>query len=407
MSLFTSTDFASACAAGTDWRDTSKNVLEKLDGIRTDQDGFNFGFLYVSDHLADDMNSILTLFKSVLKIDHWVGSVGMGVLGCGQSFVDQPAISAMIGRFDKDSFCIFPAKGDDQSVVSEWLESHTPMLGVVHGDPMSEEDPQEVLRDLSESTQSFLVGGLSSSRKGHYQIADEIYENSICGAFFKDNIQVSTAISQGCHPIGKAHTITKTDENVILEIDNRPALDVLQDDLRAYYSSENDIDLGSLTLNMSDLESSDQIPPEFKCLFSGNIHAAFPFSQSDQNDYMVRSLAGVYAEENSIAVAENIDVGMQILFSSRDSKSVVTDLSQALVQLQKRVTAERGSFSPKAALYISCVARGFSEDPNTEETETDLIQDVFGPVPMVGFYAGGEISNARLYGYTGVIALFF
>lgn len=407
MSLFTSTDFASACAAGTDWRDTSKNVLEKLDEIRTDTDGFNFGFLYISDHLADDMNSILTLFKSVLKIDHWVGSVGMGVLGCGQSFVDQPAISAMIGRFDGDSFCVFPAKGDDQSGIADWLEANTPMLGVVHGDPMSEEDPQEVLRDLSESTHSFLVGGLSSSRKGHYQIADDIYENSVCGAFFKDSVQVSTAISQGCHPIGAAHTITKTDENVILELDNRPALDVLQDDLRAHYAAQNDVSVETLTLDMQDLETSDQVPAEFKSLFNGNIHAAFPFSQSDQNDYMVRSVTGVYAEERSIGVAENIEVGMQILFSSRDQKSVVTDLSQALVALQKRVTAERGIFAPKAALYISCVARGFSADPNTEENETDLIHDVFGPVPMVGFYAGGEISNARLYGYTGVIALFF
>lgn len=407
MSLFTSTDFASACAAGTDWRDTSKNVLEKLDEIRTQGDDFNFGFLYISDHLAEDANSILTLFKSVLKIDHWIGSVGMGVLGCGQSFVDQPAVSAMIGRFDKDSFCVFPAEGDDQSAVADWLENNVPMLGIVHGDPMAEEDPQQVLQDLGDSTNSFLIGGLSSSRHAHYQIADELYENSVSGAFFTDSLQVSTTLSQGCHAIAEAHTITKTDQNVILELDNKPALDVLQDDLRARYAKKHDVDIKSLTLNMSDVETSDHIPAEFRALFQGDIHAAFPFSQSDQNDYMVRSLTGVYAEERSISVAEQVDVGMQILFSERDAKSVVTDLSQALVALQKRVTAERGSFTPKAALYISCVARGFSQDPTTEENETDLIYDIFGAVPMVGFYAGGEISNSRLYGYTGVIALFF
>ncbi len=407
MSVFTSSDFASASAAGTDWRDTSKNVLEKLNDVRTDDDSFNFGFLYISDHLAEDASSILNLFKSVLKIDHWVGSVGMGVLGCGQSFVDQPAISAMIGRFDTDSFCVFPATGDDQSSVSEWLEGNTPMLGIVHGDPMSEQDPQEVLKDLAMTTNSFLIGGLSSSRKTHYQIADELYENSVCGAFFTDRLQVSTTISQGCHPIAEAHTITKTDENVILEINGRPALEVLQDDLRALYAERHGIDVKSLTLDMRDMETSDHIPAEFKPLFQGNIHAAFPFSQSDQNDYMVRSLTGIYAEERSLSVAERVEVGMQILFSERDSKSVVTDLSEALVALQKRVMAERGNFQPKAALYISCVARGFSEDPSTEENETDLIHDVFGAVPMVGFYAGGEISNARLYGYTGVLALFF
>lgn len=407
MSLFTSTDFASACAAGTDWRDTSKNVLEKLDGIRTQGDNFNFGFLYISDHLAEDAGSILTLFKSVLKIDHWVGSVGMGVLGCGQSFVDQPAISAMIGRFDPNSFCVFPAQGDNQNAVAQWLEETLPVLGIVHGDPMSDQDPQQVLQELGNSTNSFLIGGLSSSRKAHYQIANELYENSISGAFFSDSLNVSTALSQGCHPIAEGHTITKTDQNVILELDNKPALDVLQDDLRKHYAETHGVALDSMTLNMNDLETSDHVPEEFKALFQGNIHVAFPFCQSDQNDYMVRSLTGVFADERSISVAEDVEVGMQVLFSERDSKSVVTDLSQALIALQKRVTAERGSFSPKGALYISCVARGFSQDPKTEENEIDLIYDLFGPLPMVGFYAGGEISNARLYGFTGVIALFF
>lgn len=407
MSLFTSTHFASACAAGTDWRDTSKSVLEKLDETRTEDDSFNFGFIYISDHLAEDATSILNLFKSVLKVENWVGSIGMGVLGCGQAFVDQPAISAMIGRFDADEFCVFPAGTQDQTAVTDWLAANTPMLGVVHGDPMAEQDPQEVLQELSETTGSFLIGGLSSSRKAHYQIANELYENSTSGAFFSDNVQVSTSLSQGCYPIADVHTITKVDENVILEIDDRPAVDVMQDDLRADYAAQTGTDLKDLTLDLSDVETSDHVPAEFKPLFQGHIHAAFPFSQSDQKDYMVRSLTGIYADERSLSVAEDIDVGRRILFAKRDSKSVVADLSKSLVALQKRVTAERGSFEPKAALYISCVARGFSQDPSTEENEIDLIYDVFGALPMTGFYAGGEISNARLYGFTGVIALFF
>lgn len=407
MSLFTSTHFASASAAGIDWRDTSKNVLEKLDGVRTDDDSFNFGFIYISDHLAEDATSILNLFKSVLKIDNWVGSIGMGVLGCGQSFIDQPAISAMIGRFDPDSFCIFPVEGEDQSGISKWLGSHTPMLGVVHGDPMAEKDPQEVLQGLAETTNSFLVGGLSSSRKQHYQIANELYENSVSGAFFSEQIEVSTTLSQGCYPISPVRTITKTDENVILEIDDRPALDVLEEDLRTHYAEKERKDIKSLTIGLRDIETSDHVPVEFKPLFTGQIHAAFPFSQSDRQDYSVRSITGVFADERSLAVAEHVDVGRGILFAKRDEGSVMGDLSESLEALRKRVEAERGEFKPKGALYISCVARGFSQEPTTEQNETDIIFDLFGALPTAGFYAGGEISNARLYGYTGVLVLFF
>ena len=53
----------------------------------------------------------------------------------------------------------------------------------------------------------------------------------------------------------------------------------------------------------------------------------------------------------------------------------------------------------------ACVARG----PNlfgSESEELTLIRDELGEFPLVGFFANGEISHDRLYGYTGVLALF-
>ena len=35
-----------------------------------------------------------------------------------------------------------------------------------------------------------------------------------------------------------------------------------------------------------------------------------------------------------------------------------------------------------------------------------MIRDAVGKIPLVGIYANGEISNSRLYGYTGVLTLF-
>jgi small ligand-binding sensory domain FIST len=34
------------------------------------------------------------------------------------------------------------------------------------------------------------------------------------------------------------------------------------------------------------------------------------------------------------------------------------------------------------------------------------IRRVFGDIPIVGFFGNGEISNDRVYGYTGVLTLF-
>ena len=41
-----------------------------------------------------------------------------------------------------------------------------------------------------------------------------------------------------------------------------------------------------------------------------------------------------------------------------------------------------------------------------EQHRGGLLQAQLGEVPLVGFFANGEIANHRLYGYTGVLTLF-
>ncbi|MEE8224028.1 MAG: FIST C-terminal domain-containing protein, partial [Alphaproteobacteria bacterium] len=65
----------------------------------------------------------------------------------------------------------------------------------------------------------------------------------------------------------------------------------------------------------------------------------------------------------------------------------------------------RAATPPRGALYYSCVARG----PNLfgdGSVELGTVAEALGDVPLVGFFANGEICNNRLYGYTGVLTLF-
>ncbi len=420
MSLITSSHFASACAGGTDWREAAKNVLEQLNDTQTDKGYFNFGFLYISDHLADDTSSILNFFKSVLNVDHWVGSVGMGIVGGTQSMIDTPAISAMICRLPEDSFCIFPPddefdehEDEDSShatahdSIYEWTRRNMPLLTITHGDPLSEHDLLADLSDLEKETNSFIIGGMASSRNAHYQIADTVRENMLSGALFSDAVNVATTLSQGCEPISDFHTVTKADEATILELNDRLAIDVFQDDLRRTEAKKQNVDTTQFTTDLKAIEFSDKIPAEFQNLFHAQVHIARPLLHSDQKDYMVRNINRLNADEGSISISEPISVGDRILFVERNENSLVTDLSRSLVALRKRIQSEKGEFSPKAALYISCVARGMGPSFPDEKNEIDLIREIIGPIPMTGFYAGGEINNAQLYGFTGILTLFF
>jgi small ligand-binding sensory domain FIST len=90
----------------------------------------------------------------------------------------------------------------------------------------------------------------------------------------------------------------------------------------------------------------------------------------------------------------------QIMFCQRDASTAQSDLLRMLNELQKGLDAEA-----KAGVYFSCVARG----PNLfgpDSRELKIIQNAIGSLPLAGFFGNGEISNDRLYAYTGVLTLF-
>ena len=87
------------------------------------------------------------------------------------------------------------------------------------------------------------------------------------------------------------------------------------------------------------------------------------------------------------------------MFCRRDRAAAEADLAAMARRVRARVDQVRG------AVYVSCLARG----PNTfesAEAEIAILQHALGDVPLIGFYANGEISHDRVYGYTGVLALF-
>ena len=121
---------------------------------------------------------------------------------------------------------------------------------------------------------------------------------------------------------------------------------------------------------------------------------------TDTGDYLVRNLIGLDPSNGLVAIAEEVEAGDRIMFVRRDAESAAKDVARMLEELKSRLSSP-----PKGALYYSCVARGpnlFDED----SFELRAIQDAFGDIPLVGFFGNGEISNNRIYGYTGVLTLF-
>ena len=57
------------------------------------------------------------------------------------------------------------------------------------------------------------------------------------------------------------------------------------------------------------------------------------------------------------------------------------------------------------AIYVSCAGRG-GPHFGGPSAELQIVRRALGDVPLVGFFAGGEIAHQHVYGYTGVLTVF-
>ncbi len=334
-------------------------------------DGGSIGFVYVTDKLAPAMSDIVQRLILRTGIKDWVGTVGYGVFAGRMAAYDKPAVAAMIGSWPTDFYQLF-----DCIPSEDWKLAPDGALAkaIVHVDPRNRQS-DSLLRSLSANSGAYLFGGVTASRGAQYdQVAGIVTDGGASGLLLAPEIPVAIGITQGCSPIGPARTITAARDNLIIEIDGESPLHALLNDLSA--------------AGISDLRT-----------LSNSLHAGLLVANSDTGDYLVRNLTGIDAERGVIEIAEQIENGQRILFCQRDRASAETDLTRMARQLRGRVEQVRG------ALYISCIARG----PNLFESanaEIGLLQEALGDVPLVGFYANGEIARDRIYGYTGVLALF-
>ena len=366
--------FQVAQASGGDWENLTSKCLSELGQL---PDGANLGFVYVTDSLDEDLRSILSRLRDQTRIHSWVGTIGFGVCVSRTELFDLPAMAIMVGAVPRDSFCLLPAIGPDDldlpdDVVS-WAEAHNPTLGVVHADPRVP-GLEDIFTRIQNKTGCFLVGGMTASRGVQEQIADDVTDGGVSGILLGSEISAVTGLTQGCSPIGPIHVITEGSDNILHSLDDRPALDVFREDIGELLAR----DLSRI---------------------NGYVHAAIPIRGSDTGDYLVRNLLGVYPDQGWVSIGERIDKGDQVMFVRRDGTSALADLKRMVADIRRRADTP-----PKAAFYYSCIARG----PNLfgkDSTELKTIADILGDVPLIGFFANGEISNNRLYGYTGVLSL--
>ncbi len=359
--------FKLAHATDANWQTALADCLRQLADIPPEA---NLGFLYVTDQYAADFAKIHRELQDKTGVAHWTGTIGHAICCTGKEYYEQPAMVILLTDFPAGSFYLTQGLEQLPSPPHEGLQ-----FAVMHGDPRNGQLPDLLQQFATRLGDGYLVGGLTSSASYYYQLADKLSEGQLSGVVFSDQVAVVSGLTQGCSPIGPQHTITECDGNYAVSLDQRPALEVLKEDIGEILARD---------LNR----------------IGGYIFAGFPVSGSDTGDYLVRNLLGVDPDHGVLAIGDYLHKGSTMMFCRRDGRTAVQDLQRMLGHIKQRLTGP-----PKGGLYFSCMGRG-QHMFGAISKEMELIREQLGDIPLVGFYANGEIAGQRLYGYTGVLTLF-
>ncbi|MDN3579833.1 FIST signal transduction protein [Mucilaginibacter flavus] len=202
--------------------------------------------------------------------------------------------------------------------------------------------------------------------------------NVIAIGFYGDDLMINHGSSGGWEEFGPQRTITKSDKNVLYEIDHKSALDLYKEYLGEY---------------VKELPGSALL---------------FPLSLSIQGSdkKLVRTILSVNEDEKSMTFAGNLPEGSNVRLMKANFDKLIKASSTA-------ATDASGSLaSTELAIMVSCVGRKLVLNERTDE-ELLAAKDIFGNDTVIaGFYSYGELSplnkgsNCELHNQTMTITTF-
>lgn len=381
-------------ATHPDWRGALALAAAQVDAQlahrRAPPAGPGLGLVYFSDHYAAQAEALLGELRQRWPGVAWAGSVGVGVAAGGVEYIDEPALVLMRADWPAGSFEVFSG--------ARMLRPDTAYSALVHADPATP-DLGELMAELCGRTQSgYLFGGMSSSRGAAVHVADGVWQGGLSGVAFGPGVPLISRVTQGCQPLGPTRRITACERHIVLELDGQPALEVLLGDLGFSPGMDPREALPRLRATLAGLTD-----PQDTALARGGQFGP---------DTRVRHLIGLDPARRAVAVAELLEPGMHLAFCQRDVQAARRDLVRICAEIRDEVEggAEAGPAQVmRGAVYVSCAGRG-GPHFGGPSAELKVVQHALGggveEVPLVGFFAGGEIARHHVYGYTGVLTVF-
>ncbi len=311
------------------------------------------------------------------------------IVGCstageisGGTVVDK-SISVAVVKFEKSRL----------KIVKKKLRSSEDSYDV--GKSISEDLAQKDLRGifiLSDGLNvngSELVNGLNAGKKGDVVITGglagdgsafkktwTIYDGEICQehvvgvGFYGEHLKIGYGSKGGWDIFGPERLVTRSQHNILYELDNKPALQLYKEYLGA---------------RAAELPASG-------LLFPLSIRA-----NADDADPVVRTILAVNEKDQSLVFAGDVPTGYLAQLMSANFDRLIVAADEAGNDASKMILGVgNAGLEPVLSIAISCVGRRLLLGERAEEEVTAVLEGMPAETQQIGFYSYGEISPKGL-----------
>lgn len=357
----------------------------------------DFILIFTTFHHRNNYQKILEKVSEITGTHNITGCSATGVLSHFGEIEGEPGIVVLGVCSDSlkakcfiDSISTDMGQASGNNIINRLIEINTKTkLAMVLADPFSFHH-NLFFNSLEHASDIVHIIGATCSEDPSSPVTFQYRDNmvnssSLSGAIISGNFNYNIGLTQGCKPASKPLRVTECNRNVIMEIDGRPAFEVL----KAYVPAH-------ILENPNDL---------LRIVSVGLCSAAKSDTDSTRN-YMVRNLMGVDDNSGIIGIAEDINVGDEIVITLRNPEMAREDLKDMLENLKSQIA---DMSKVRFGIYFNCCGRG-SYFYGNKDIDTAYISSYFPDIPMIGFFGNSEIApmmgSNHLFTYTGVLTLF-
>jgi hypothetical protein len=212
---------------------------------------------------------------------------------------------------------------------------------------------------------------------------DEIEHGTVQALVLSGDVQMDTVVMHGCKPAGAYHTITASDGATVLEIDGRPALEVVAELLGP---------------------DSGYTFADYRFFVTLGVNKGDKFGAYNEDLYANRLCCNVDEERGGLVMFEpDLTPGTEVQLMRRSVDFGY--IAQRTRDVLQRIEGRRPFF----ALYIDCAGRA-SAYCGSDGEEAAEVQRALGDIPLLGLYCGVEIakvgSDLQPLDWSGVLCIF-